>query len=264
MGDNKPVLFARNGFRAWAGRQAGRQNVSLSSSAGWTREGRSSERGEKGASGDEMPRTRGRGGWLEEKQTTERMSSLHQKAAVAREGFCEVKRSRDVLVTADTDDPTRGKQWRAAGASRRAVDTNKSENVVVVGRTGQQERGVDAGVESEMTGVSLKRQGSCGWMSWDWSWSFNRRQSDSLRGRVWCVVFTALVRAEPAAGDSETERLDRDGNGACQGSERAKADKGVDELLPQQSICLYWRPFFGRTGSFHAKRKRANFILGCD
>lgn len=27
----------------------------------------------KGASGDEMPRTRGRGGWLEEKQTTERM-----------------------------------------------------------------------------------------------------------------------------------------------------------------------------------------------
>ncbi|OHE96929.1 hypothetical protein CORC01_07714 [Colletotrichum orchidophilum] len=99
-------------------------------------------------------------------------------------------------------------------------------------------------------------------MNWDWSWSFNRGQSDSLRGRVWCVVFTALVRAEPAAGDSETERLDRDGNGACQGRERAKADQGLMNCCRNEFASIGVL-FGGGSGSSHAKRKRANFV-GCD
>ncbi|KAK2022832.1 hypothetical protein LX32DRAFT_657424 [Colletotrichum zoysiae] len=56
---------------------------------------------------------------------------ISQKVAVAREGSCKVKRSRDVSVTAETDGPTRLKQWRAAGASRREGDTSSSASVVV-------------------------------------------------------------------------------------------------------------------------------------
>ncbi|KAK1687682.1 hypothetical protein BDP55DRAFT_83581 [Colletotrichum godetiae] len=157
------------------------------------------------------------------------MESLHQKAAVAREGFCEVKRSRDVLVTADTGGPTRGKQWRAAGVSKRAVDTNKSVRAWWWwwgGRDSNREERTRESRESEVTGVYLKRQGSSGRMSWDWSWSFNRRRFDSLRGRVWCMVFTALVRAEPAAGDSETERLDRDGERGLPGQRKSQSGQG--------------------------------------
>ncbi|KAK2009600.1 hypothetical protein LZ32DRAFT_407813 [Colletotrichum eremochloae] len=82
---------------------------------------------------------RGRGGST---GTTAQEQGLHQKVAVARAGSCKVKRSRDVSVTAGTDGPTRLKQWRAAGASRRKGDTSSSASVVV----GEQQR-LDAEVE---------------------------------------------------------------------------------------------------------------------